>query len=152
MDHVKESNCGIRLGGILVVNNVRFADDINLIDEDYDESLWEQVEKIRAVAEQAGLIMKAGMTKTMVFGNKRIEQEIQIEDKNMEKVDKFEYLGNLITWDNNCSEEIRRRIGKAEEAMASLTHIWNGKTLTIQNKLRLLTTCVFSVLLYTAGT
>ena len=96
--------------------------------------------------------MKVGLIKTMVFGNKRIEQEIQIEDKNMEKVDKFEYLGNLITWDNNCSEEIRRRIGKAEEAMASLTHIWNGKTLTIQNKLRLLTTCVFSVLLYATGT
>ena len=34
MDHMKESNCEIRLGGTLV-NNLRFADDIDLIDENY---------------------------------------------------------------------------------------------------------------------
>ena len=49
MDHVKESNCGIRLGGTLV-NNLRFADDIDLINEDY-KSLQEQLEKSRATAE-----------------------------------------------------------------------------------------------------
>ena len=32
MDHVKESNCGMRLSGTLV-NNLRFVDDIDLIDE-----------------------------------------------------------------------------------------------------------------------
>ena len=36
--------------------------------------------------------------------------------------------------------------------MASLRYVWNIKTLTIQNKLRILTTCVFSVLLYTSET
>ena len=43
-------------------------------------------------------------------------------------VDKFEYLGSLITWDNNYSEEIKRRIGKAIDAMAFLKHIWNGNS------------------------
>ena len=55
MDHVKESDCGIRLGGTLV-NNLRFADGIDLIDED-SRSLQEQLEKTRAVTEQAGLIV-----------------------------------------------------------------------------------------------
>ena len=95
MDHVKESNCGIRLSGVLV-NNLRFADDINLIDEDY-KSLQEQLEKTRAIAEQAGLFVNIEKTKTMVFGDRKIEQEIQIGDKNIENVDKFEYLGSLIT-------------------------------------------------------
>ena len=45
MDHVKESNCGIRLGRTLV-NNLKFADDIELIDEDY-KSRQEQLEKTR---------------------------------------------------------------------------------------------------------
>ena len=150
MDHVKESNCGIRIGGMLI-NNLRFADDIDLIDEDY-KSLQEQLEKTRAVAEQAGLIVNVGKTKTMVFGDRKIEQEIWVGRKNVENVDKFEYLGSLITWDNNCSEEIRRRIGKAAGTMASLRHVWNGKKLTIQNKIRILTTCVFSVLLYASET
>ena len=55
MDHTKESNCGIRLGGTLV-NNLRFADDIDLINEDF-KSLQEQLEKTRAAAAQAGLII-----------------------------------------------------------------------------------------------
>ena len=36
--------------------------------------------------------------------------------------------------------------------MASLRHVWNCKKLTIQNKFRILTTCVFSVLLYISET
>ena len=150
MDHAKEANCGIRLGGMLA-NNLRFANGIDLIDEDY-KFLQKQLEKTRAVAEQAGLIVKVGKIKTMVFGDRKIEQAIQVGDKNIENVDKFEYLGSLITWDNNCSEEIRRRIGKEAGTMASLKHIWNGKKLAIQNKIRILTTCVFGVLLYASET
>ena len=36
--------------------------------------------------------------------------------------------------------------------MAPLRHLWNGNTLTIQHKLRILTTCVFGVLLYASET
>ena len=57
--------------------------------------------------------MNVGKTKTMVFDDRKIEQEIQIGDRNIENVDKFEYLGNIITWNINCSEEIRRRTEKA---------------------------------------
>ena len=146
MDHLKPSNCWTRLGKTLV-NNLRFGDDIDLIDEDH-KSLQEQLEKTRAAVEQAGLTVNVGKTKTMVFSDREIEQKIQIGSKNVKNVDKFECLGSLITWENNCSEEIRRRIGKAAGAMASLRHVWNGKKLTIQNKLRILTTCVFSVRLY----
>ena len=126
-------------------------DDIDLIDEDY-KSLHEQLEKTRAVAEQEGLIVNVGKIKTMVFGDSKIDQEIQIGSKNVENVDKFEYLGSLITWHNNCSEEIRRRIGKATGTVVSLRHMWNGKKLAIQNKLRILTTYIFSVLLYASET
>ena len=150
MDHVKETNCGLRLSET-TVNNLRFADDIEMINEDY-KSLQEQLEKTGVAAEQAGLIVNVGKIKIMVFGDKRIEQEIQIGGKNVENVEKFEYLGSLRTWDNNWSEEIRRRIGKAVGTMASLRHVWNSKKLTIQNKLRILTTCVFSVLFYASET
>ena len=49
----------------------------------------------------------------MVFGDRKIEQEIHIGNKNVESIDKFDRLESLITWDNDCSEEIRSRIGKA---------------------------------------
>lgn len=72
----------------------------------------------------------------------------QIAGVAIESIEKFEYLRSLLTWDNNCSNEIKRRIGKAIGAMFSLKHIWNCKKLKVDNKLRVLTACVFSVLLY----
>ena len=36
--------------------------------------------------------------------------------------------------------------------MASLRHVWNGIELNVQNKLRILRACVFSILLYASGT
>ena len=106
MNHTTESNCGIRLGGTLV-NNLRFDDGIRLINEDC-KSLQGQLEKIGAVAEQAELIVDVGKTKTIVFGDRKIEQKIQIGDKNIKNVDEFEYLGSVIIWNKNCSEEIGR--------------------------------------------
>ena len=150
MDQVRQNTSGIKISGILI-NNLRFADDIDLIDEDVS-SLQRQIELTKTAAEQAGLILNINKTKTMVFGDRNIDNSIQIAGNTIENVEKFEYLGSLLTWDNNCSEEIKMRIGKATGTMASLRHIWNSKKLKLENKLRILTTCVFSVLLYASET
>ena len=121
MDQVRQNTCGINISGILI-NNLRFADDIDLIDEDAS-SLQRQIELTKAAAEQAGLILNINKTKTMVFGDRNIDSSMQVAGNTIENVEKFEYLGSLLTWDNNCSEEIKRRIGKATGAMASLRHI-----------------------------
>jgi hypothetical protein len=150
MDRVRQNTCGIQIGGIWI-NNLRFADDIDLIDEDFS-SLQRQIELTKETAEQAGLLLNTNKTKIMVFGDRNPGNSIQVTGETIEIVEKFEYLGSLLTWDNNCSEEIKRRIGKATGAMASLKHIWNSKKLKIDNKLKLLKTCVFRVLLYASET
>ena len=150
MDQVRQNTCGVSIGGISI-NNLRFADDIDLLDEDIS-SLRRQIELTRTAAEQAGLLLNTNKTKVMVFGERSIDERIQVAGETIENVERFEYLGSLLTWDNNCSEEIKRRIGKATGVLASLKHIWNGKRLSIDNKLRILTTCVFSVLLYASET
>jgi hypothetical protein len=122
MDQVKQNTCGINISGI-IVNNLRFADDIDLIDEDCS-SLQNQIELVRKAAEQAGLIVNTNKTKTMVFGDRNIDQEIHVARETIENVEKFEYLGSLLTWDNNYSDEIKRRIGKAIGTMTSIkTHM-----------------------------
>ncbi|CAF4106447.1 unnamed protein product, partial [Rotaria magnacalcarata] len=120
MDQVKQNTCEINIGGIFI-NNLSFADDIDLIDEEVS-SLQRQIELTKRAAEQAGLILNINKTKTMVFGDRSIENSIQVAGEAIDNVEKFEYLGSLLTWDNNCSEEIKRRIGKATGAMASLKH------------------------------
>ena len=150
MDQVRQNTCGIQIGGTWI-NNLRFADDIDLIDGELS-SLQRQIELTKETAEKAGLLLNTNKTKIMVFGDRNLGRSIQVAGETIEYVDKFEYLGSLLTWDNNCSDEIKRRIGKATSAMASLKHIWNSKKLKIDNKLQILKTCVFSVLLYAAET
>ena len=150
MDQVRQNTSGIQIGG-MSINNLRFADDIDLIDEDFS-SLQRQIELTKETAEQAGLLLNTNKTKVMVFGDRKPGNSIQVVGETIENVEKFEYLGSLLTWDNNCSDEIKRRIGKATGAMASLKHIWGNKKLSLDNKLKVLTTCVFSVLLYASET
>lgn len=150
MDQVKQNTCGINVGGILI-NNLRFADDIDLLDENIS-SLRSQIEQTKDAAELAGLLLNTNKTKIMVFGERNPDDRIQVAGETIENVERFEYLGSLLTWDNNCSEEIRRRIGKATGVLASLKHIWNSRKLKTDNKLKVLTTCVFSVLLYASET
>jgi hypothetical protein len=60
----------------------------------------------------------------MVFGDRNTGDITQVAGETIENVEKFEYLGTLLIWDNNCSDEIKRRIGKVTGAMASLnTHM-----------------------------
>ncbi|CAF1527462.1 unnamed protein product [Adineta ricciae] len=150
MDQVRQNTCGVNVGGILI-NNLRFADDIDLVDEDID-SLRRQIEETKNAAEQAGLLLNTTKTKIMASGERNIDDSIEVAGETIENVERFEYLGSLLTWDNDCSEDIKRRIGKATDVLASLKHIWNSKKLKIDNKLRVLTTCVISVLLYASET
>ncbi|CAF3510719.1 unnamed protein product [Rotaria socialis] len=125
MDKAIQINRGINISGTLV-NNLRFADGIDVLEEDCD-SLHQQIEQLRVAAGEAGLLMNAKKTKTLVFGDRNIEKHVQIAGNIIENVEQFEYLGSLLTWDNNCSAEIKRRIGKSIGTMAAVKSIWNSK-------------------------
>ena len=150
MDKIKSKETGVNVSGTLI-SNLRFADDIDLLNENCT-LLHEQIEQLTRTAEEAGLMVSTSKTKTMVFGNKTIDKQAIINGKIIENIEEFEYLGSLLTWDNNCSKEIKRRINKAIGAMSNLKHIWNTKKLKVESKLKLLSTCVFSVLLYASET
>ncbi|CAF4346130.1 unnamed protein product, partial [Rotaria magnacalcarata] len=117
-DKAMQINRGINISGILV-NNLRFADDIDVLEEDCD-SLHQQIEQLKITAAEAGLLINTKKTKTFVFGDRNIEKYVRIAGNIIENVEQFEYLGSLLTWDNNCSDEIKRTIGKSIGAMAAL--------------------------------
>ena len=68
MDYAEESNCGIRVGKTLV-NNLTFADDIHPINKNC-KFLKERFESIRAIAEQAGLIVNMSEKQDEFSGTK----------------------------------------------------------------------------------
>ena len=67
-------------------------------------------------------------------------------------MDSFVYLGAKITWNNDSTEEVKRRIQLATGAYGELRTVWKDKGIRLETKVQLLWTCVFSVFLYAADT
>jgi len=88
----------------------------------------------------------------MVTGKETIEEQIELEDIKIENVTEFTYLGSLLTYDNDCSKEIGRRIGRATGVMSEFKNIWKCKSISIKTKRNIMVTCVISVVLHACET
>lgn len=150
MDSIRNNGTGVSVHG-QKINNLKFADDIDLLEEDRDE-LQGNLERINEAGEAAGLQINIEKTMTMVFGQESIEEKLEIGGRSIENVTEFVYLGSLLTWDNDCNKEIRRRIARATGAMAGFKKIWNSKQISTETKISIIRTCVLSVLLYACET
>ena len=69
--------------------------------------------------------------------------ELTVDEKDIEEVTKFVFLGALITKDALCEKEVRRRIAMGKAGMGVLTSIW---------KVKLVTVLLFPIVLYGAET
>jgi hypothetical protein len=153
MDTVRDNGTGVSVHGHKI-NNLKFADDIDLLDEDRDDlqGNLERINEVNEAGEAAGLQINIEKTMTMMFGQEDIEEELKISGRNIENVTEFVYLGSLLTWDNDCSKAIKRRIARATGAMEGFKTIWNSKHICTETKIRIIRTCVMSVLLYACET
>ena len=78
--------------------------------------------------------------------------DIKVDGQTLECVEQFVYLGSLVTKDNDCSKEIRRRIALAAGTFGTLTTIWKSGNISTNTKLMLFESCVLSVLMYASET
>ena len=117
MDGVKDNNTGVSVQGILL-NNLKFADDIDLLEECRDK-LQDNLRIVDEESKAAGMKININETKTMVSGSEDIGQQLVVGSNEVENVTEFVYLGSLLTSDNDCSEEIKRRIVRAMGVMGS---------------------------------
>ncbi|XP_042870688.1 uncharacterized protein LOC122252328 [Penaeus japonicus] len=66
----------------------------------------------------------------------------------MQQVEKFNYLGSLITDDGKCDREIKKRTGMAKDAFQKLGKILKDRKMPTDTKLRVLDCYVNSILTY----
>ena len=150
MQSIQDNGTGVKVQGQRF-NNLRFADDVDLLEESC-RRLQENFNRLNTAARRAGLRVNVEKTKTMTFGSKTMAKGIKIQDEEIENVTEFVYLGSLLTWDNDCTREITTRIAKAKGVMAGLNSIWNSKKISYRTKTNVLKTCVFSTVLYACET
>ena len=90
MDSVRNNSTGVSVRGHKI-NNLKFADDIDLLEEDRDE-LQGNLEKVNEAGEAAELQINIEKTRTMVFGQEEITEELEIGDRKIENVTDLVYL------------------------------------------------------------
>ena len=148
MRDAEVSKYGVNVGGKLI-SNLRYADDTALLANSKDE-ITQLTNSVNDAGKELNLRLNVKKTKIMVAGAVPEEHNIMIDGENVEQVDRFKYLGSTKTANANCSNDIKSRIAIAKKRMIDLQVIWNDTNLSIQLKMKLVKTLVWSALVYGA--
>ena len=103
---------GFKIAGI-ILSYIAFADDLALITYTAIE-MNILLERLRTQPENFGLSKNIAKTKVMFIGNHAEETACNINGVVLENVDSFQYLGRVITNNNNDTkavEKLTRKIG-----------------------------------------
>lgn len=145
---MKSVDAGVNVSGQLV-NNLRFADDIDLITES-PEQLQVLTDKVEESSKRFGLKINVSKTKVMTIGKSHKELNINLENAKLEQVTDFVYLGGLVSDDGECRKDIQRRTGLASAMVGKLSKIWRSASISIKTKVKVYETIVIPVFLYGA--
>jgi hypothetical protein len=137
---------GLKLNGRRI-SNIRFADDVTLISESKEE-LLEMIEELKVSSRKVGLLINWSKTKIMTNSQ---EVDFMIENKNVEKVDTFKFLGVQMAFKNREEIETSARASSAWKAFWSLKKYFIDRKLALVHKRRLMNMCVLPVFTYGAA-
>jgi len=146
-DALENFSGGIKCTG-RVVNNLRFADDIDLIAEDAEE-LAEITRRLDETSHRYGMEISAEKSKIMVSGrNINRNVLVYVRGEQLEHVSEFKYLGATLTENGTSEIEVKHRVGMATSALARLESIWKMRSISMKTKIKLLNSMVKSILMY----
>ncbi|KAG1653559.1 Prolow-density lipoprotein receptor-related protein 1 [Nymphon striatum] len=95
------------------LTNLRFTDDVVLFSESAQE-LQLMVEELRTASNKVGL--EINLSKTKVMFNRNVEiQPIMTGNVALDQVDRYTYLGQLISIHRDWEPEVRRRVALENE-------------------------------------
>ena len=137
-----EAQAGTRIAG-RNINNLRYADDINLMAES-EEELKSFLMKVKEESEKVGL--KLNIQKSKIMASSPIFSW-QINGESVETVTDY-FWGSKITADGDCSHGIKICFLLGRKVMTNLDSILNSRDITLPTKVRLVKAVVFPVVVY----
>ena len=127
---LEEEQAGIKIAG-RNINNLRYADDTNLMAE--SEELKSLLTKVKEESEKVGL--KLNIQKTKIVASGPITSW-EIDGETVETVSDFILGGSKITADGEYSHKIKRHLVLGRKAMTNLEkqrHYFANKDLSSQS-------------------
>ena len=136
-------------GGDRRLSNLRYADDTGITAES-EREVQIYATRVNEEDKHFGMKMNIKKTKTMVISQKVETSKVNItlDGQPVEQVERFVYLGQLITENGKCDEEIRRRIDIARTAFIKMRNIMTNPKLSTSVRLRFIKYSVWLTLLY----
>ena len=137
-------NTGITINGEKL-NHLRFADDIVLISNNGEEA-QEMLNDLNRESNKLG--MKINMKKTKVMYNDYTNIiPVHVGTQEVEKVNDYVYLGQLVTMKNDKSDEIKRRIAAGWGAFGQYREILKSK-IPLSLKRKVYNQCIQAAMTY----
>ena len=139
---LEEAQAGIKIAR-RNLNNLRYADDTNLMAE--SQELKSLLKKVKEESENVGLKLNIQKTKIMASGPITSQQ---IDGETVETVADSTFLGSKITADGDCSHEVKRHLLFGRKVMTKLDSILKSRDITLSSKVHLVKTMVCPVVIY----
>lgn len=126
------------------LSHLQFADDIVLISQDHQE-LQDMTHDLIQETKKFGL--KINVTKTKAMTND-IEETLFIGNDEVDYVEDFIYLGQLVSFSERQDKELRRRIQNAWKGFWKLKTYLTSRSLPMKLKARIFNMCIVPILTY----
>jgi hypothetical protein len=107
----KEASEGLgdfEIGG-QIIHTMKYADDLVLLAKE-GKVLQDMIDKLIEIGRCYGMEMNVEKTKVMRISRQPLPVIIMIDQKQLDNVESFKYLGSILTNDRRCTCEIKRRI------------------------------------------
>lgn len=102
------------------LDDLDYADDLCLISSTY-QHIQEKTTKLHETSRSLGLNINLKKTKIMRI-NAQNNNSVQVNREQLEDVEKFIYLGSIVTTTGGTDEDITSRINKARHVFAMDLH------------------------------
>lgn len=150
MREITSTPRGIRWTITSRLEDLDYADDIALLAQSHRD-MQEKINLLGEKAKTVGLVINTKKTKSLRI-NTTNNNNFVIDNTTIEDVQKFNYLGSIISTKGGCEEDIANRIKQARAAFARLWATWRSPHLSRNTKLRIFNACIKSTLLYGSET
>jgi hypothetical protein len=109
-----------------IIQNVKYADDLALMAKE-ETVLQGMIDKLIVIGRCYGMEMNVEKTKVMRISRQPSPVTVIIDQKLMENVEYFKYLGSILTNDGRCTCEIKSRIAIAKAAFSRRKTLFTSK-------------------------
>ena len=144
-DALEDHKGTVSIGG-RTITNLHFADGIDGL-AGQEQELVKLINHLEEVSTAYGMQISAEKIQLMTNNTNGISTDITIDNKKLETVRSFKYLGSIGP-DEGSKPEVLSRITQATALMTKLTVIWDDKNVAISSKIRLMRSLAMSIFLY----